>query len=128
MNKSRKIPLGNYGNGSRSFGPWAFPNGLDGFEIRIGRCTTATPTIWPNSSTRITFDVDFSFDGGLTYPLRQTWTPQGGGIVQGKNGGPELDSEAVSWKFKPDEPTHAKATVTISGGPMRNYCDVTVKE
>jgi hypothetical protein len=124
MAKTRQIPLGNYGNGSRDFGPWTFPNGLDGFRITIGRCTTATPNIWPNASTRIKFEVWFSFDGGLTYDHKEEWTPQGGGIVS--KGGIELTEEGVSWKFSPDEPTHAKATVTITGGPIRNYCDVVV--
>lgn len=134
MAKVRRLPLATYQNGTREFGPWAFPNGLEGFDIRVGRCTTATPTIWPNENTRVSFVVEFSFDGGQTYPHRESWTPQGGGI-KSKNG-VELAEESVSWRFEVAgedgqpvayEPTHAKATVTVTGGPIRTYCDVTVR-
>lgn len=124
MAKSRALSLANYPSGSRQFGPWAFPNGLDGFDIRIGRCTTATPTIWPNASTRVSLVMEFSFDGGETYPHVETWTPQGGGIVS-KNG-VELAEESAGWRYSPNQPTHAKATVTVTNGPIRTYVDVTV--
>jgi len=134
MAKVRRLPLANYPNGTRQFGPWTFPNGLDGFDIRVGRCTTATPNIWPNENTRVSFLIEFSFDGGQTYSLQQSWTPQGGGIRS--KGGVELAEEKVSWSFEVAdsegrsaayEPTHARATVTVTGGPIRTYCDVTVR-
>lgn len=125
MGKSRSLPLANYPSGSRNFGPWTFPNGLDGFDIRIGRCTTADPTIWSNPATIITLDLQFSFDGGATFSEvgANSWE-QGGGIITQR--GVEVPESVVSWRFSPDEPTHAKARITVQNGPVRTYLDLTV--
>ncbi len=135
MPKVRRIPLGTYQSGTRSFGPWAFPRGLNGFDIRIGRCTTDTPDLWTEPDTRIRVDLQFSFDGGATYtPIGDNSWEGSGGVVTKR--GQEVAESVVSWRFSiagengqqvPYEPTHAKASVTVINGPVRTYLDVTVE-
>lgn len=123
--KTRQIPLGNYPNGTRNFGPIATPKGLDQFDIRIGRCTTADPTIWPNASTVLKIDLQFSFDGGVNYtPLGANSWEQGGGIIVQR--GVEQAETILTWSFSPDQPTHFKGRITVTGGPIRTYLDATI--
>jgi hypothetical protein len=125
MPKTRQIPLGDYPSGTRSFGPIATPNGLAGFDVRIGRCTSVDPTIWPNLATIVKLDLQFSYDGGVTYtPLGANSWEGGGGIAVGRDG--EVPEAVLSWRFKPDEPTHFKAQITVTNGPIRTYLDATV--
>jgi hypothetical protein len=125
MAKTRHIPLGTYPSGVYEFGPVATPLGLNGFDIRIGRCTTLDPTIWPLSTTIVTLDMQFSYDNGVTYtPIgANSWT-QGGGIIV--NRGVEVAESVLSWRFSPNEPTHFKAQITVANGPIRTYLDATV--
>lgn len=123
--KTRSIPLGTYPSGSIQRGPFAFPNGLDGFDIRIGRCTTADPTIWSDPATIITIDMQFSYDGGATYtPLGQNSFSNVGGIKTGRDG--EIPEDIVSWGFSPDQPDHAMIKLTCENGPVKTYLDVTI--
>lgn len=124
MAKLRDLPLANYPNGSRSFGPYAFAGGVDQLGISIGRNTPADPTVWSSASTVLTFDVQFSFDGGVTYtPLGKWVWSQGGGALLDKSG-VAVPETRVSWKFSPQPLTHIKGTVTVSGGPIRTYLDI----
>lgn len=127
LSKTRSIPLGNYPNGTYDRGPFATPNGLDGFDIRIGRCTSADPTIWPNATTVVTIDLQVSFDGGDTFsPLGANRAVLAGGIESQR--GVEIAESIVSWRFSPDEPTHLKLQVKVEGGPIKTYMDVTINQ
>lgn len=124
MAKIRDFPLANYPAGTFQLAQRATPNGLAGFDLRIGRCTTATPTIWPNASTRVTLDLQFSFDGGASWtPLGGNSWSQVGGIIVVR--GVEVPEDIVSWRFAPDEPTHVRGQITLSE-PTRSYLDITV--
>ena len=123
MAKIRDLPLGNYPNGSRAFGPYAFAGGVDQIGFSIGRNTPADPSIWPNASTILTFDMQFSFDGGVTYTPAQIFGPFSGGIITNKNG-VEYPETRVSWAFSPDPCTHIKGVVTVASGPIRTYLDI----
>lgn len=125
LTKTRQIPLGNYPNGVRDFGPIATPNGLDQFDIRVGRCTSVDPTIWPLETTILRVDPQFSFDGGVTYtPIGANSWFQGGGIIVQR--GVELAESILTWGFSPDQPTHFKVRITVSGGPIRTYLDASI--
>lgn len=127
MSKIRPIPLGTYPNGTYQFGPVATPNGLNGFDIRIGSCTTADPTIWPNATTIVTLDLQFSYDGGATYtPIGANSWSQGGGIFESH--GVETPERVLSWRFSPNEPTHFKGQITVTGGPIKTYLDYTIDQ
>lgn len=125
--KTRHVPLGTYQVGTYTFGPIATPNGLDGFDLRVGRCTTADPTIWPDSGVVVTVDLQVSFDGGSTYSAigANRWS-QGGGIITGRDG--EVVESVISWRFSPNEPTHFKVQINVAGGPIKTYVDATVTQ
>lgn len=125
MAKVRDVPLGTYPDGSISFASRPFPNGMAGFDVRIGRCTTLDPTIWVLPTTIVTIDLQFSFDGGISYtPIGQnSWSGSGGIIVQR---GVEAAETVLSWRFSPLEATNMKGQITVSGGPIRTYLDITV--
>lgn len=130
MAKLRDLPLRNYPNGSVSFGPYAL--GLDGGSLGflIGRCTAADPSIWPNASTVLTFDVQFSFDGGTVYTTPGLYSGEMvGGIVSfpatPNSAAGDFAESGYTWDWFPERPTHMKGTVTITGGPLRSYLDVT---
>lgn len=124
MAKIRSIPLGTYPAGVYPFGPIATPNGLAGFDLRIGR-TGATPPCWTDPTTGIRLDLQFSYDGGVTYtPIGQnSWEGTGGAKVQH---GVELVEEPLTWRFSPDEPNMFKGQITVSGPAVTTYMDVTV--
>ena len=118
------LPLATYPSGTRNFGPVSLPRGLDGFEVRMGSCTSADPTIWPDPATVVKVDFQFSYDGGTTWtPLGQNSWEQGGGIIVGRNG--EVPERIFGWSFSPNQPNAAKATVTVTNGPIRSYLTVT---
>ena len=80
----------------------------------IARCTTATPTIWPDSNTTLTFNFDISYDGGNTWYFGAGDT-RSGGIASNKRG--EITQEQFSRDF-PTPPTHFRGTIVVSGGPI----------
>ena len=124
MAKIRDLPLNNYPNGSRPFGPYTFAGGTDHIGFSIGRNTPNDPTIWPNSATILTFNVQFSFDDGVTYTLPGTWVwSQGGGELLDKFG-VAIPETRVSWAFDPAPCTQIKGNITVSGGPIRTYLDI----
>lgn len=124
MARTRSIPLGTYPSGTREFGPFSTPNGLSGFDIRIGSCTSVEPTIWSNPATVVTVAMQFSYDGGVTYsPLgANSWKSNGGIKLQR---GAELIERVMSWRFAPDEPTNFKGQITVQNGPITTYLDAT---
>ncbi len=125
MAKIRDLPLGTYPSGSVSFGPRAVPNGLAGFNVRIGRCTSADTSIWTNPATIVRLDMQFSYDGGTTWtPLGANSWEQGGGIITQR--GVEAPESIVSWDFSPDEPNALKGQITVTNGPIKTYLDVTL--
>lgn len=123
--KTRQIPLGTYQNGTYNFGPIATPNGLDEFDIRVGRCTSADISIWTDPSTILTVDPQFSFDGGVLYtPIGASTFRQGGGIIV--QHGVEIAESVLTWGFFPDQPTHFKVQIKVEGGPIHTYLDATI--
>lgn len=107
-----------YANGTIPFGPIVLPQGINGCELRIARCTTATPTLWPNALQRVTIALDCSYDGGATYQIGQFGFSQVGGIFMNKAGG-EVSEDVVRFRCTPQIATHVRGLVTIAGGPIR---------
>jgi hypothetical protein len=126
MAKVRDLPLANYPNGTRTFIKQT-PNGLDGFLLEIGRCTAATPTIWPNTTTKLSIQVVPSYDGGVTFdPTAEIGRADiTGGVKIDSKTGLEKPIYVFGGDFRP-APNAVKVTITITGGPLRSYADVTV--
>src|SRR4051812_33247046 len=114
----------NLPSGDTPFGPFAVPNGLAGFQIIMARCTTATPTIWPNAATTAEVHFQFSWDGGVTWsdPNANMAGPVGGGIQSGRSG--EMASWISQWRFNPAAPTHLQGFVRVTNGPLRTSVQV----
>ena len=117
------FPLSNYPTGTTPFGPITLTQGLNGCEIRIARCTTATPTIWTTVSQRLTISLDVSYDNGATYQINQFSFIQTGGIRMGRAG--EIPEDIVRFNVSPQVPTHVEGFVQIESGPLRTSLTLT---
>lgn len=118
------FPLATYPNGTYSFGPYATPSGINGIKATFARCTSADPTIWPLTSTRISIELVCSYDGGVTYdPAILGWS-QGGGIITDSKTGEEKAFTNASWTADPP-PTHVKGAITVTGGPIKTSMTLT---
>ena len=125
MAKIRDLPLANYPTGVYSFVK-VLPNGIDGFKVEVGRCTTATPTIWPNVTTGLSIYITPSYDGGNTFdPTAKAGfgDAKGGILVNQKTG--EAAVQHVGADFDP--PANAvRIDITVTNGPIFTYADITV--
>lgn len=119
------LPLANYPNGTRVLGPIDFADDVTSVDFSIARCTTATPTIWPNVSTTLDVVPEVSVDGGVT------WTEAGafhsyGGIASGKGGVGEAAFTIGGGSLPAGTNRQYRVTVTIGGGPLRSSATVEV--
>ena len=107
------IPLANYPSGSREFGPINVNPALRRLTFTVSRCTTATPTIWPNESTTLDVSIEGLYGAD--------WRPLGGALWSGGNSNERpTTSIIVDWSSTPDaRPSQLRASLVISGGPLR---------
>lgn len=112
------LPLATYAAGSYSFEPVYLPRGTSGLVVMVARCTSQEPEVWPDASTTIRADMQFSFDGGVTYSDlgANSAGPMHGGIID--TGVSEVALWSFGWRFVPDA-THVKGTFTVDGGEVR---------
>lgn len=103
-------------SGSQSFGPVTVTDGLNALVVRLARCTTATPTFWPNAVTSVDAQLELSMDGGAT------WESAGGlGSVGGINtlrGGGESTETVLRCPLRSGNARRLRATVTVVNGPL----------
>lgn len=93
--------------------------------LSLARCTTATPTIWPNQTTTLDMQLEVSFDN------RASWLP--GGSITGAKGGVELKRDGVTenpsadftFSYGGQSPTDVRGSLTVTGGPLRTSGVVT---
>ena len=111
------LPLANYANGTRNIGPIDIADNVQSIDFNIQRCTTATPTIWPNSTTILDYASEMSIDGG-------PWQPAGGFTASGGIGFDKQHNEAPftlgGGTLIAGINRQYRATLTISGGPLRS--------
>lgn len=120
------LPLGNY-NGTHVAGPVNVADNVTSVDISIARCTTSTPTIWPNASTVLDILPEVSVDAGVT------WVESGrsispGGISFGK-GGVEAPFSISGGSLPPAVngiTRQYRCTFAITGGPLRSSVTVEV--
>lgn len=121
-------------DGANDVGPVNMPDGLGTIEFHFSRCTTATPTFWPLSSTLLWFNIYVSFDGGNTWEF-QAGTGEkdivGGGVPGGimlKGDGSER-AEYIQpvTGIRLASGRKMKATVTVQGGPLSSKVSVLVE-
>jgi hypothetical protein len=108
----------NQPSGSREYIIGAVPSNVTSCTVRLARCTSATPTFWPNANTQANADIWLSYDGGTTYPIILIGFGASGGI--GLINGVEVAESAASGS----DPAGAiagrrlKAVITIQNGPL----------
>lgn len=122
------FPL-NVASGSQNLGPAAVPDADSSLLLHLTRCTTATPTMWPNESTFLQCDIFISTDGGATYPtVPQFSLGSFGGILIGNDkvtGNPvELPETKLRVDLPPGTNRKLKATVTVTNGPLVSACTI----
>ena len=121
------LPLGNYANGTRQLGPIDLASDVTSVLFSIQRCTTATPTVWPNASTTLEIIPEVSLDGGVTWIEAGRTTNVGG--IQLSKFGTEL-AFALSGGYLPAEvggvTRQYRVQTTIAGGPLRTSASVEV--
>lgn len=80
------LPLANYANGTRNFGPVDIASNVTSIDFSIARCTTANPTTWPNVSTTVEIIPEISLDNEVTW-IECGRFKSNGGISPAKGGG-----------------------------------------
>lgn len=117
------LPLANYSNGTRNFGPIAIDDAVTSIDFSIARCTTATPTIWPNVSTTLEIIPEVSLDGGSTW-IECGRSLSTGGISTFK--GNEVTHTITGGSIPAGANRQYRLTTTIAGGPLRSSATVEV--
>lgn len=102
----------------------AWPGAFLSATISLNRCTTPTPTIWPNVATTIDIALEVSYDGAATFLPGGGGTAQGG-IALGK-GSAERAQTFFTFTYS-QVPTHIRGTVTVASGPLRTAVTVTAQ-
>lgn len=99
----------------------AIPDGISTLEIDILRCTTADPTIWPNSGDTISYDLEVSVGG-----VFQEWAsggPDPGGIHTVK--GNEVATMNIAGSLPPGTGRQFRGTITLSAA-IKTGASITV--
>lgn len=117
------LPLGNYPTGSRSFGPAPIGDAITEINLRVQRCTSADPTIWPLLGTVLTLQAELLVNG--------QWVSYGsgtsnGGIALAKDGVTEVPFSLFGGFLPVASGRQIRGTVSITGGPLRTEVSVEV--
>lgn len=115
MPKELALPLASYPAGAHQIPARNVPDGATVLYFEFARCTTAAPTIWPNVGTTLAIMCEGSTDG-ITWTEAGRFTAVGGIHV---SYGRESLVSAGLWPMPPFANRRVRATVTISGGPLR---------
>lgn len=120
------LPLANYSNGTRNAGPIDIASDVTSIDFSVQRCTTATPTVWPNASTTLEIIPEVSLDGGSTWIEAGRSFSEGGistfrgvEVAFAKSGGyvpPQVGNTTRQYRV----------TTIIAGGPLRTSATVEV--
>lgn len=107
-------------SGVHELGPANLPDDLNEITISLARCTTATPSNWPNSNTIIAITLSISPDGGVTWQDVGGFSAAGGILLRSLD-----NSELAATSFNIQTPLTTggtgrkiKATATVTNGPL----------
>ena len=109
------FPLTSLPSGVSLIPATAVPAGTRSITLAMQRCTSASPTVWPNQATTIQIDVYGSMDGS-------TWQHIGaataaGGVWTDPDTGTEASETSLVFGFAAS-PAYVKATATVANGPL----------
>jgi hypothetical protein len=103
-------------NGQQEFGPFSVRDNEKYFRLRLGRCTSLNPFIWPSKDTTLRIEFFVSIDGGEFVSTAEHRDE--GGIITLKDG-TELAETIVIFDPPPGVNRKVKATVTVTNGPLQ---------
>jgi len=103
-------------SGTQVLGPFNVPNNVNQFVLRLSRCTSLDPLIWPNESTGITVTVLASYDGGATYVEVGGFTASGGVLIAPD--GAELAFTTMWTDLVDGSNRKVKAELGVTNGPL----------
>lgn len=101
----------------------SLPASITSLTLSLARCTTNTPTIWPNATTTVTGDLQVSLDGGVTFQDLGGFSSPGGIFTQ--KDGTQLTNTVCTWTLPPNA-THLQGTLVVANGPCVTSGSVTV--
>ena len=109
-------------NGTFQIPPTSLPASTTSLALSLARCTDATPTLWPNTGTTIDVLLQFSADGGATWPIGGTLSDAGGiGVFKGQ----QISASFSSWSFSdqngPVVLTNVRGSIQVAGGPLVTF-------
>lgn len=111
------LPLANYPDGTQTFGLASIADNITQIILKFARCTTATPTIWPNETTILVFKSEISIDGGNRWDGISGFTAQGG--IAFDRFGAELPF-TLSLLIPPAGINRQiRGSLVVTGGPLR---------
>lgn len=118
----------NQPDGLQTFGPVNIGDAVTKVNVRLARKTTATPTFWPNATTKVAAQLYTSLDGGATWDescgggnisfdeSRTIYGAEGG--VYLNRFGVEAPESKVSCPLPPGTGRKLLAKVAVTGGPL----------
>jgi hypothetical protein len=125
LSRTVVIPLEDYPTGTTQMTARNISDAANFLHFEFLRSTTATPTIWPNESTKLNFDMEGSFDG-------VTWTPAGGfgasGGIHVSRDGSEAPITTVTVPLPAGTNRQLRATAVITAGPLRTSGTIELRD
>lgn len=118
------LPLSTYPMGTRNIGPVNIADGVSKATFAFQRCTTATPTVWPDVATKLAFTLEYSIDDGLNWTLGPALTAEGG--IAFNRDGSEAQYTYVIGGLPAGTNRKIRATITISGTDLFTSVDALV--
>lgn len=103
-------------SGSQTFGPANVTNGTSSITVRLARCTTARPSLWPDANTIIDCQAEVSTDGGSTYKPNNGFGAAGGIFLN--RDGSESTETTFTCGLPPGNNRKVRLKVTVTNGPL----------
>lgn len=117
LQRTQAIPLADYPSGTQNLPVTSVPDTANFFYLEIQRCTSATPTIWPNEATTLTIDLEISYDNGVTWQDFAGYQDSGGIVIN--HNGVEQPNSVMQAPMEPGTKRKLRGTVVIANGPLR---------
>lgn len=124
--------------GPHTEGPVAMPTNVSQMNFDLDR-TVGSPTINGQPSLVLSGEVEYSFDGGVTFPRADGNAANGGSMTTtgGLHGTPTgthttftthvpMESAVMQGGSPTKQPTHVRANFTVSGGTLNSSLTITL--
>jgi hypothetical protein len=117
LSRTVVIPLGDYATNIYPLAEQNVQNQATRFYFEVRRCTSADPTIWPNSTTVLDLKMEISTDAGVTWNFLAGFRAVGG-IIR-KVDGTELPISFVDVSLPAGNQRRIRGTAEVIEGPLR---------